>query len=75
MTTWRWPTANGLPPRIVLSIGASITAILALSMPLLDINLTTLIHAPENLLGFLNHFMIRPDWTGLEFLPLNLARR
>ena len=73
MTSWRWPTANGLPPRTVLSIGASITAILALSTPLLDINLTTLIHAPENLLGFLNHFMTRPDWDWFGILAVKLG--
>ena len=73
MTTWRWPTANGLPPPAVLSIGVSITAILALSAPFLDINLTTLIHAPEHLLAFLSHFMTRPDWDWLGILAIKLS--
>ena len=70
---WRWPTVSGLPPRSAILAFASISLALALSAPFLDLNLTTLINAPEHLFEFLTHFITPPDWSWLGILAVKLA--
>ncbi|PPR17606.1 MAG: Phosphate-import permease protein PhnE [Alphaproteobacteria bacterium MarineAlpha9_Bin7] len=69
----RWPTSNGLPPRAMVLIGTAVIFVLTLSYPLLDINFSTLIHAPARLVWFLGNFFTSPDWEWLGHLAVKLA--
>lgn len=69
---WGWSTKNGLPP-LGIVFGISVIALLLLlTAPIVEINPLQIYHSGGELLEFLGHWFITPDWEYLPKLAIKL---
>lgn len=71
VSTWRWPTPNGLPPLPVVASLCAVLAAMWLTAPLVDMESVNILGSLARMLAFAGHVFIVPNWG---YLPQLLAK-
>ncbi len=71
VSTWRWPTPNGLPPMPLLGGVVALLAMLWLTAPLVEVDFIRLLGSAGKMFDFAAQMFITPDWA---YVPQLLAK-
>ena len=71
VSTWRWPTPNGLPPLPLIGGALALLGGLWLTAPIVEIDFIRLIGSIGKMVNFAGHMFVTPDWS---YVPQLLAK-